>query len=143
MKKPSIWFWVVGVLGVLWSLMGAFDYIMTRAENADYMAAFPPELVNYFYNMPMLLDVTWPIAVWVGFLGWLLILLRKRWAVPAFIVSFIAMIINFGYMAATGGLALQGDAMGPTAHIMTALVVIIGLFAIWFSRRERAKGTLR
>jgi hypothetical protein len=143
MKKPSILYWIICVLGVLWSCGGAYDYLMTRTKNADYMSEFPPELIDYFYNMPLLLDVTWALAVWGGLLGWLLMLLRKNWAVPAFAVSLAAMVVNFGYMAFDGGLALQGEYMGPTAHIFTALIVLLGVFGLWYARRAKASGILR
>ncbi|MGB6231088.1 MAG: hypothetical protein WBF53_13285 [Litorimonas sp.] len=143
MRKPSIWFWIIGVLGLLWNVGGAYDYLMTRTNNADYLSNFPPEMIAYYANMPMLMDVMWPVAVWGGVLGWLLVLLRRRWAVPVFIVSLVAMAVNFVWMATTGGLALQAEAMGAGAYAFTALIVAFAVFAVWFSRRERAKGTLR
>jgi cell division protein FtsX len=143
MKKPSIWYWVICVLGLLWSCGGAFDYVMTRTQNADYMAQFPPELLDYYYNMPLLLDFTWPLAVWCGFIGWALMLLRRQWSVPLFLVSFVAMLINFGYMFFDGGLALQAQHLGATSYAMTAMVILLGVFALWFSRRSRAKGILK
>lgn len=142
MNKPTIWFWVISGLGFLWNCFGALDYVMTRTQNEAYMGKFPPELLAYYYDMPILLDFTWPLAVWIGLLGWIFMLLRKRWAVPAFLLSLIAMIINFGYMAINGGLALQAEHMGAMSYISTALVIGIGIFAVWFSRREKAKGTL-
>lgn len=143
MKKPSIWYWIICVLGVLWSSGGAYDYTMTRTQNADYMAQFPPDLLEYFYNMPLLMDFTWPLAVWGGLLGWILMLARKKWAVPVFLVSFVAMIINFGYMLFDGGMALQAQHMGAFSYIFTALIVLLGVFALWFSHRAKANGTLK
>ncbi|MGB3455834.1 MAG: hypothetical protein WBG08_01150 [Litorimonas sp.] len=142
MNKPSIWYWVIGVLGLLWNFGGAYDYVMTRTANPAYMAQYPQELLDYWYDMPVLMDITWPLAVWGGVLGWILMLWRRKWAVPVFIVSLVAMIVNFGYTAIDGGLAMQAEFMGPFAYVFTGLIVLGALFAVWFSRREAAKGTL-
>ena len=143
MKKPSIWYWIICVLLLLWSFGGAYDYLMTRTQNEAYMSQFPQEMLDYFYNMPLVLSITWPLAVWAGVLGWILMLLRRSWAVPVFIFSFVCMIINFGYMAINGGLALQAEMMGAASYVFTALIILLGIFAIWFSRRAKANGTLK
>ena len=143
MKKPSIWYWIICVLLLLWSFGGAYDYLMTRTQNEAYMSQFPEEMLDYFYNMPLVLSITWPLAVWAGVLGWILMLLRRSWAVPVFIFSFVCMIINFGYMAINGGLALQAEMMGAASYVFTALIILLGIFAIWFSRRAKANGTLK
>ena len=143
MKKQSIWYWIICVLLLLWSFGGAYDYLMTRTQNEAYMSQFPQEMLDYFYNMPLVLSITWPLAVWAGVLGWILMLLRRSWAVPVFIFSFVCMIINFGYMAINGGLALQAEMMGAASYVFTALIILLGIFAIWFSRRAKANGTLK
>lgn len=143
MNKTPIWYWVICVLGFVWNCGGAYDYVMTRTQNEAYMGQFPPELLEYFYNMPILMDITWPLAVWAGLLGWLSLLLRRSWAVPLFILSFVCMLVNFGYMMFDGGMALQAEYMGATSYLFTAMIIAIGAFAVWFSRREKAKGTLK
>jgi hypothetical protein len=35
--------WVIGIVALLWSGMGAMDYVMTQTRNAAYMSAFTPE----------------------------------------------------------------------------------------------------
>jgi len=141
--KTPWWYWVIGVLGVLWSCGGAFDYLMTQTENADYMASFPPELLEYWYGMPAWLEVFWALAVWGGLLGWLLMLARSRFAVAAFLVSLVSMVINFGYSLIDGGIALQAEYMGAAeAYGFTGLIILGAIFALWFARRMRAKGVL-
>ena len=51
--------WAVGIVGLLWSGMGAFDYLMTQTENESYMAQFSPEQLEFFYGFP-----TWTVAFW-------------------------------------------------------------------------------
>lgn len=138
------WYWLIGVLGVLWSMGGAYDYIMTRTKNAEYLAEIPAPLMEYYNSMSPILDFTWPLAVWAGLLGWVLMLARSRFAVPVFLVSLVSMFINFGYMLVDGGLALQAEHMGAAIGWgMTIAVIALGIFAVWYSRLMRARGILR
>ena len=49
--------WLVGILGLLWNLVGAYDYLMTQTQNVSYMSQFTPEQLEYFYGFP-----TWVVA---------------------------------------------------------------------------------
>mgnify|MGYP003553009111 FL=1 len=86
--------WVIGIVALLWNCIGAFDYVMTQTKNAAYMSAFPPEQLAWFYGLPAWVIAAWAIAVWGGVLGSVLLLLRRRRAVPVFLVSLVAMVIT-------------------------------------------------
>lgn len=34
--------WVVGILATLWNCFGAYDYLMTKSRNTDYLASMMP-----------------------------------------------------------------------------------------------------
>ena len=40
--------WLVGVISLLWNLMGAFDFYITQTRNAAYMKAFTPAQLDFF-----------------------------------------------------------------------------------------------
>ena len=42
--------WVIGSIGLLWSAIGALDYVMTQTKNEAYMSAFTPEQLEFFYG---------------------------------------------------------------------------------------------
>ena len=86
--------WLVGVLGLLWNAVGAYDYLMTQTRNESYMSRFTPEQLEYFYGLPVWVVAFWALAVWGGVLGALLLLLRKRLSAPVFLVSFLAMVVT-------------------------------------------------
>lgn len=139
MRKPSIWYWVICVLGLLWSLGGGYDYLMTVTENADYMARVPAETLEYYNGFPNWLLWPWAIAIWGGVLGWVLMLLRLKLAIPVFLVALGGLVINMIYFGLTGGYSI----MGLMGTIMMGVVLAISVFALWFARRSRAKGTLK
>jgi hypothetical protein len=125
--------WVIGVVALVWSAMGAMDYVMTQTRNEAYMSAFTPEQLSFFYGIPAWAIATWAIAVWGGVLGALLLLIRRRHAVWVFLASLIAMVITtFQNYVLSNGIEIMGDAfaLGFTATIF--------LFALAFFLYARA-----
>jgi len=133
--------WLVGVLALLWNGIGAFDYVMTETRNASYMSSFTPEQLAYFYGFPAWVVAAWALSVWGGVLGSVLILLRRRWAVPVFGVSLATMAVTFVHnYVLTDGLAIMG---GGAALAFSALIVVIGIALLLYARRLARIGVLR
>jgi hypothetical protein len=131
--------WVVGILGLLWSAMGAFDYLMTQTENASYMAQFTPEQLEFFYGFPTWVVAFWALAVWGGVAGTILLLLRKRLAVHVLLGSFLAMVItsihNFG-------LSNGAEVMGGTGMAFSVLIFAFALGLWIYARAMSERGVL-
>ena len=71
---------------------------------------------------------TWALSVWGGVLGSLLLLLRKRWAVPVFGVSLATMILTSFYsLVLTDGLAVMGGAGGLVFTAGDLFVIAVAL----------------
>ena len=133
--------WLVGVLALLWNSVGAFDYLMTETRNASYMSAFTPEQLAYFYGFPMWAVATWALSVWGGVLGSVLLLLRRRWAVPVFGVSLATMALTFFYnFVLTNGLAVMG---GVGGLVFSAVIVLIAVALLIYARTLARNGVLR
>ena len=62
-QKTPIHLWVIGILALLWNLVGAFDYVATQFRLESYMSKFTPEQLDYFYGFPAWMDAAWAIAV--------------------------------------------------------------------------------
>jgi hypothetical protein len=132
--------WVVGILSLLWNAVGAFDYVMTETKNEAYMKGFTPEQLEYFYGFPAWVVACWAIAVWGGVVGSLLLLLRKRLAVPVFVVSFAAMVVTTIHnFVLTDGMRIMG---GAGVAAFSAAIFLIALGLVVYSRAMRAKGVL-
>jgi hypothetical protein len=127
--------WAVGILALLWDSMGAFDYLMTQTQNESYMSRFTPEQLEFFYGFPAWVVAFWALAVWGGVLGSLLLLLRKRAAVPVLLVSFLAMIItSIHNLLLSNGL----EVMGGVGLIFSALIFVFAL-GLWLYARSMAQ----
>lgn len=132
--------WVIGVVALLWNSMGAMDYFMTQTRNEEYMSAFTPEQLEFFYGIPTWAVGTWAIAVWGSVLGAVLLLLRRSYAVWVFLASFIGMTLTaFQNYALSNGMEIMGD---PFALGFTAAIFLIALALFLYARAMYARSVL-
>ena len=133
--------WLIGIVGLLWNAMGAFDYVMTQTKNESYMSGFTPEQLSFFYGLPTWVVAAWAIAVWSSVIGSILLLMKKSVAVPVFLVSLIAMVIttiqNFGF---SNGLDVMGDTF---SLVFTAVIFVSAMGLYMYSRAMKRQGVLK
>jgi hypothetical protein len=131
--------WIIGIVALLWNLVGAMDYVMTETRNEAYMGQFSPEQLEFFYSFPAWLIAFWAIAVWGGVLGAVLLLMRKKLAVPVLVVSFLCMVVtaiqNYGFAGAT-------DIVGGMGVVFSAVIFVVSLALIIYARSMARKGVL-
>ncbi len=137
--RTPIHLWIVGIAALLWSLIGAVDYLMTQTKNEAYMGQFSPEQLEFFYGYPSWLVAFWAVAVWGEVLGAVLLLMRKRLAVPALVVSFLCMVVttihNYGFAGAAEIVGGMGIAFG-------VVIFVVALALILYARVMARKGVL-
>lgn len=133
--------WAVGIVSLLWNAFGAYDYLMTQTRNEAYMGQFTETQLDYFYSFPTWMEAFWALGVWGAVAGSLLLLLRKRWALHAFIVSAIGLAGSTFYSYGVGNLPEELSGAGYTAF--TAVIIAVTLFLIWYSWSMTKKGVLR
>ncbi len=132
--------WVVGVIAVLWNAFGAMDYVMTQTQNEGYMSSFTPEQLEFFYGFPPWVVAAWAIAVWGGVVGSVLLLVRKRFAVQAFLASLIGMVITtFQNYVLSNGLEVAG---GLFYIVFTAVIFLAAVLLLLYARAMQERGVL-
>ena len=138
--------WIVGALALLWNGFGAYDYLMTRMRNTDYLAGMmptvdPQAMLAWVDAFPIWAQFGWGLGVWGGLLGAILLLMRNRWAVPVFAASLVGALLGLGYQ-----IALAPPAPGAGGAMMEAMpyiIILIALGQFLYARSQRAKGVLR
>ncbi|MBX2826848.1 MAG: hypothetical protein KTR22_01715 [Flavobacteriaceae bacterium] len=138
-NKPNVLFWVIGVLALLWNLMGVFQFALSnfmKDAMADSYTAEQLELVN---GLPSWYNIVFGVAVFGGVLGCIFMLMRKKLAVTLFLLSLLAVIIQMGYWVFATDVM---DVMGVGSVIMPIVVVIIALFLYMYSKNAVKKGWL-
>ncbi len=73
--------WAVEIVSLLWNAMGAMGFTKPNMGTEPYMAQLNEAQTAFFTGFPQWVTLSWGIAV----LGAVLILLRKRLAVPVFL----------------------------------------------------------
>ena len=139
--KPPVLFWVMGILFLLWGLMGGAMYLaeVTMSDKA-YGEAFGEDLLAVRDVYPVWGIAAYASAVWSGLLAAILFLLRKRLSAVIFLFSLVAAII--GFIPSFTNSVLR-DAAGAGFWVMPLIVVVLGSFEVWYSRKQSAKGILR
>lgn len=138
--KPNTGFWIIAVLALLWNLMGVFQYLSSTLWADAIKEALPAEQVALMDALPSWYNYVFAVAVFSGVIGSLLLLLRKRLAVPVLGISLLAVLVQMGYwLFATEVM----DVVGMTAVIMPLVVIIVAIFLYFYSKGAAQKGWLR
>lgn len=139
--------WIVGILSLLWSCFGAYDYTMTKTQGAKYIATTMPGVdadaaLAWINSMPVYSQIGWAMGVWLGLLGSVLLLMRSRWAVWSFGLSLLGAIVSIGYQWL---LAPPMPGTGPSAFAKVLPIVILGiaLALLMYARVMEKRGALR
>jgi hypothetical protein len=134
--------WLTGIIAVLFNAIGVFDFVMTMAQGAEYQASagMTPDQIAHYQTMPGWMTIVWAIGVFTAFLASILLLLRRKLALPVFVLSLAAFLVSllYTYVLTNGG-ALMGRQMAITSAVIAGLLV----FFSWYSRFMIVRGVLR
>jgi hypothetical protein len=139
--RPPWHLWAVGVLSLLWNCGGAFDYVMSKTHNASYLKGLTAEQLAWFDSFPAWMTAAWALGVWGALAGSVLLLLRSRWAVPAFALSLLGLIVATIYQFGVSAMPASLKTTGGMAF--TAALWIVAILLLWYAYRMRARGVLR
>ena len=133
-KKPTTFFWIIGVLALIWNLMGVAAYLFQAFMTDEMIAALPEEQqAEFLVEYPAWYTALFALAVFGGFLGCILLLAKKKIAFYLFVISGTCAIIQQGYLIATAEL--------PSV-IMPIMIIVFCVFLIWYSKKCTDDGTL-
>ena len=137
--RPKAYWWVA-ILALVWNLLGLAMFGVQVTMDEARLATLPEVDRQIFLATPAWLNVMFGIGVIGGVLGALGLLLRRRWAVPLFAVSLLAVVVQ---MAGAYALTPAWQAYGPAGLAMPVLVLVIAAGLWVYAGRCRAGGWLR
>jgi hypothetical protein len=134
--------WTVGIVSLLWNAMGAADYTMTHLVGAEYLrqGGFDDTVIAYFDTLPAWATASWALGVWGAVAGSVLLLMRSRYAVWAFALSLLGVLLTTANsfvnpypasMVSTGGMVFEW-----TIKLVAALL-------LWYAWAMQKRGVLR
>jgi len=138
-NKPEITFWIIGIIALIWNILGVVAYLMQAYMTQEELLALPLEEQALYSDIPAWVTAAFAIAVFGGLLGCLLLLLRKKLATFVFIISLIGIIVQMIYNVF---MSKAAEVYGPGNMMMPLMVIVIGTFLIWYSKRMQNQGVL-
>ncbi len=132
------WFRIVAIVLLLWNLFGVWSLWSQYTMTPEAIAALPDAQRTVWQAMPAWLWIVYALGVVGGTLGALLLLLRKRASATLFLLSLVAVVVQFGYVLfPAGGLATLG---ATQALPMPVVIIAVAAFSLWLARRAIARG---
>lgn len=136
MAQPPKWFRPVGIVALLWNLIGCAAYLADVMMTPEAVAQLTAAQQAMYAARPTWAVAATAIAVWFGAAGCVGLLLRKRWATPLFIISLAALLMQDAWLFFMSGVQ-QAD---PVAMVLQALVLLIGIGLVLLGRKAAAQG---
>lgn len=137
--KTPVHLWIIGIVTLLWNMMGAFDYTATHMKLEFYMSQFTEAQLDYFYGFPAWATAFWALAVWTSLAGSLGLLLRKAWTVWMFGLAVIGLVVTSIY---NFGLSNGAELMGEGAVVFSVVIWVVAIFLFIYARAMAKRGVL-
>ena len=138
-NKPTTIFWAIGIIGLIWNLMGVYAYLQQAYMTAEDLAALPQDQQQLYENVPAWVTAVFALAVFGGALGCILLLLRKKLAVFLLLISFVSILAQMSYNLF---MSKALEVYGPGGMIMPIMVVLIAAFLVWYAKKVNDQGLL-
>tara|TARA_B110000046_G_C12737511_1_gene291108 strand:+ start:177 stop:608 length:432 start_codon:yes stop_codon:yes gene_type:complete len=139
--KIPVWFWILAVFFLLWNIMGVLSFFSHVFISDEMLTKLPEDQSALYGDYPLWTNVVFAIAVFGGLFGSLGLILKKKWAKLAFIVSLGGIIPQMIHnLFFTKSIEVYGPGQAAT---MPVLVVVCGIFLIWFSKYATHKNWLK
>lgn len=140
--KLPIWFWIVAMLFLLWNAIGIyFFYTQISMTPEEMVRTMGRASADNFAMMPQWQWWAYGIAVWSGTFAGIALLLRRSWAQPLFLISLLAVVIQYGY--SFGVLRIQNVLGWASAAPLPIFIIVMAALGLWFSGWTKKKGWLR
>ena len=129
-KAPTS-FYIIGGIFFLWNFTGLALYYQQMTMSPEILASFGPVKAAFIEATPVWANAAYATAVTFGFIASILLLLRNRWALPAYLVSFVCILVqdfeSFVIRDVVG-------VFGSEAFVIPPLVLVIAIIEIWYSK---------
>lgn len=131
------WYWLVAAAGLLFELAGCAAFLLQMTADP---AAQPIDQRALVAAMPAWMVAAYGVAVIAGLVGALALLMRRRWAGGALLVSLVAIVVQFG------GIALVPAMRGAmsSSQLLGPILIFLVAYGLWrFAVGSARRGWLR
>jgi len=137
-QLPKYFKLIVG-LAIGWNLLGVMAFVVQWFMTPEMLAQMPIAEQELYNNTPLWVTAAFAIAVFTGTVGCLLLLMKKAIALNILMLSLVAVFVQMFYLFA---LANAFAVYGIGGSIMPALVIIVAVILVRWTKSLKAKGLL-
>ncbi len=131
------WYWIGAGLALVWEAIGCFMYISQVTTDP---AALPLDQRAMVEAAPVWMTAAYAVAVWVGLAGAVLLLMRRKLAMPLLLASLISVIVQFSALLLVPALRDRT----PSDAYLLPIIVLVACYAIYsLAKLADRKGWLR
>lgn len=131
------WFRIAAVLALLWEGFGCAMYLMQVTTDP---ASLPIDQRAMWNATPPWMVGAYAIAVWVGLVGAVLLLMRRKLAEPLLLISLLAVVVQFGGVLAVPALR---EVTPDSAYTLPIVIFVVCYGIYMLARRARKQGWLQ
>ena len=131
------WFYAAGIASTLFMLAGVLMYVEHVTLDA---ATLPVDQRAAFLAQPTWVTGVFAVATWSGLAGAILLLLRRRTAVPVLLLSLLALAVWIGGLA-SADVVRSSMSVNDWALLIAIAAVVWTIY--WFARHSPQRGWLR
>ena len=131
------WFLIVGIVALIWNLLGVVAYIMQQTMSPADIAALSDAERTLRETTPAWASAAFAIAVHGGALGCLALVFKKSWALPLLVLSLAAVLVQ---MVHAFFISNSIKVFGPGGMIMPVMIIVIAVYLVFLARSAKEKG---
>lgn len=133
------WHKLIALLAIIWNLLGVGAYLMHAYMTDEAITLLPENEQVLYVDIPAWYTAAFAIAVFAGAIGSILLLLKKKLATPILVLSLLGILVQMYY---NFFVSKSMEVYGPGSVVMPVLVILVGIFLVWFSKKLKAEGFL-
>ncbi|MDC0176996.1 hypothetical protein OAJ14_02430 [Polaribacter sp.] len=138
-KKPGSTFWVIGIIGLIWNLMGIDGYINQSYQTERFKSMYTEEQLEIILNLPPWVTAAFAVAVFSSVFACFFLLLKKKIAKTFFLTGLLAVLVQTSYNLFINP---GKNFYGSMDYSMLIMIPIISVFLFWYSKKCTEGGTL-
>lgn len=128
------WFKAVGIIAIVWNLMGVLAYIAHLAMTPEMLNALPEAEQALYADIPMWANIAFAVAVWAGLIGSILLFLKKAFSFEILVASFFGVLIQMYHsFFVIDSIAVYG----PGGAIMPIMVILIAAYLAYLGKQSK------
>jgi hypothetical protein len=133
-------FWLIALLGIIWSALGVMNYIM-QTTNPEFVASFPELQRSLIENRPNWATAGFAVSVFSGLFGSLLLLIKKPLSFYFLLLSLLGTMLVVVHVLQVAG--ATADFGLPQLVMMAGMPFIVSSILAWYPKLAQKRGWLK